>query len=362
MMALHHRRRRRRWPVVAAAATACLPTATGAAAVFNSATNATTPQVTLITFLDCGSVAKFALALRNKACYARRQGYRYEVKMLPSAKDITYRKPFVMLDALRRAPRESLVVWTDADLIIMRSNRTFLEFVDLQAADLWMTDHNCNPNNGAIAVRVNDFGFQFLKDWAEVCQLGQFPFTDQGAFYETLLRRAGGVSLIDTCDLLKTTQKVEPLMSCVMREWDAIFGAFDGATDRVAGRIGLRRAADGYNNHLCNDKHRHQYCRRVGGWAPSVCFRNGMFALHGRSPERSKALNVPAANYDSASLVDVSLRRCVRRRKGGGKDDVDDVVKPLREACAAISSSKQVAEPTTTDDASWVNVGAPALF
>ena len=302
-------------------------------------------NTTLVTFVDCGSVRRMEAPLKNKACYARRHGYRYEVKVLQNnhrlmASGITYQKPVVLKEGLERAVDGELVVWLDADIVVMDGQRKFEEFVN-DRAEVWITDHNCNPNNGAVALRNGLVAKKFIRDWIRTCRIGQFPFTDQGAFYAQLLTTAGNASLVDECHfLLKNKPKTgPPLMRCVMDVWDRIFGSFSGTQDRLAGPVGLRRASDGFNNHFCHPhRHVHQYCRWYNppGWARQVCFRRGGFALHGRSPARSKTMGVPAANYDTAASKDTLLRPCVRQA---------GLLAPLLSACRAHHDA-------------WVNIGS----
>ena len=66
-------------------------------------------EIRFVTFLDCDSVNRMTLPLRNKACYARKHGYRYDLKLVnkqaaaTETQGITYRKPEVILEAMARA-------------------------------------------------------------------------------------------------------------------------------------------------------------------------------------------------------------------------------------------------------------------
>lgn len=341
-------------------------------------------EIRFVTFLDCDSLNRMTLPLRNKACYARKHGYRYDLKLVrkqaaaTETQGITYRKPEVILEAMARAAPDDLVVWIDADVVVMDSPRRFETLVDREAVDVWIADHNCNPNNGVIVLRNNAFGRKFVEGWIEICGLGQFPYTDQGCFYEQALRvaSAGNTSLINECDLLgrgvdvsdcedlvgasgrtdveacyahmasttsgtpeekcqqffsynttlmdrcnflmrqKANVGTAAMSSCVIREWDRVFGPFNhGARDRVAGRVGLRRAVDSFNAHYCSPQHHlKRFCRWApqGSWAPEVCFRDGTFALHGRQPKRAQAIGMARASFNKAALSDGSLQKCIR--------------------------------------------------
>uniref|UniRef100_A0A7S3NPZ7 Nucleotide-diphospho-sugar transferase domain-containing protein n=1 Tax=Aureoumbra lagunensis TaxID=44058 RepID=A0A7S3NPZ7_9STRA len=311
-------------------------------------------QIRMVTFLDCQSVEKLILPLINKACYAKKQGYKYEVKLLQKRKNttssedgITYKKPGIILEAMHHSvsiPTEindEFIVWFDVDVNIMNSSRQF-DLIDPNKADLWITDHNCNPNNGVIALRNDHRGRSFLKDWIHTCTLGQFPFTDQGCFYQQLIFYASNISLIDTCDLLRTkTEKGPKPMKCVMQTWNHVFGAFRNGHDRIQSRVGLRRADDGFNNHFCHPQfHLKTYCRwyQPPGWSPSTCFKHGMFALHGRSPQRAKKIGLSQSNFDLAATFDPALRQCISSRKA-------TILQLAKQACSSGADS-------------WVNFGA----
>lgn len=291
-------------------------------------------KVSLITFLDCRGFEVLALPIRNKVCYARLRGYEYRLKLLQErdTSKITYRKPTVVAEALASADEGSTLIWMDADVVVMQSSRRIESFFDDGSAWLWMTDHNCNPNNGVVAFRSGTQARDFVRSWSTTCRQGDFPFTDQGCYYEQLVKTASNRSLVNECHLLsKRRKRAAPLMKCVMQVWDTVFGSFDATKDRCAGPVCLRHANDGFNNHYCNPKrHQFTYCQWYipPGWNKALCFSSGMFALHARSPSKADGLGLPQTNFNTASLKDINTSTCVTNRN-------DDIDRSVKDACAS---------------------------
>ena len=300
------------------------------------------------------------------------------------------------------------MVWMDADIVITDRARRFDGFIAesmVSGQDIVLSDHSSNLNNGVIAVRNTPWARDFFDGWTSLLQ-SQLPFpfryvkfvsvaslwrvtivpqfnvtstwchisptlsrcsstvsvcSDQGAFWENLLREVGenpgprGRALAYPPAACINKQPVGDALPrcrilCFHARVERAFGAFCGDFDRIASRVRLHHASDGIQSHDCRQPGKIKpgtkpRCAAADGtslnlscaydWAASVCYQEvrrtymtsfervvnthtlhtllkERFALHGRAWNLDGAAKLTKSRTDriASSLGEAAGVRC----------------------------------------------------
>eukprot|EP00420_Gonyaulax_spinifera_P021692 CAMPEP_0197914010 /NCGR_PEP_ID=MMETSP1439-20131203/77693_1 /TAXON_ID=66791 /ORGANISM="Gonyaulax spinifera, Strain CCMP409" /LENGTH=310 /DNA_ID=CAMNT_0043535903 /DNA_START=29 /DNA_END=961 /DNA_ORIENTATION=- len=267
-------------------------------------------RIHMVTFTTDMYQDRFADSLVAKKAYAKHWGYTWEVFNEDSLRCSDFRPHrwrgdyrYCKLQALevvwhrvlqlRRQTRgkRDYIFWHDVDTHIMRPQTPLESFIEAaDQAPVVFTDNALSLNNGVFFLEVSTRGGQFLKHWRSGCQIGEWPWADNGCMYEALLTTFGGDRYKGGCRKYREAElreeRPEPptgpeLMRCFNKEMEALGMGCCGKSRGIEGYAFLTGTQDSFNHHPCHELER---SREFVGEKPETirahCFVDGMFMVH----------------------------------------------------------------------------------